>query len=55
VSFDALREANKRIKLLEQEKWVICRAAAYLSQAQLPGNDVPALSARWPSMGFPSQ
>ena len=35
--FDALREANKRIKLLEQENEVLSRAAAYLSQANLPG------------------
>jgi len=34
---DALREANKRIKLLEQENEVLHRAAAYLSQANLPG------------------
>ena len=34
---DALREANKRIKLLEQENEVLRRAAAYLSQASLPG------------------
>ena len=33
---DALREANKRIKLLEQENEVLRRAAAYLSQANLP-------------------
>ncbi len=33
-----LREARKRIKLfLEQENEVLCRAAAYLSQANLPG------------------
>ena len=31
---DALREANKRIKLLEQENEVLRRAAAYLSQAK---------------------
>ena len=36
---DALREANKRIKLLEQENEVLRRAAAHLSQAQLPGID----------------
>jgi len=30
-------EANKRIKLLEQENEVLRRAAAYLSQAHLPG------------------
>ena len=34
---DALHEANKRIKLLEQENEVLRRAAAYLSQAHLPG------------------
>jgi len=39
---DALREANKRIKLLEQENEVLRRAAAYLSQANLSENDVPA-------------
>ncbi|WP_344257592.1 IS3 family transposase [Terrabacter carboxydivorans] len=33
---EALREANKRIKLLEQENEVLRRAAAYLSQAHLP-------------------
>lgn len=33
---DALREANKRIKLLDQENEVLRRAAAYLSQANLP-------------------
>jgi hypothetical protein len=37
VESDALREANKRIKLLEQENEVLRRAAAYLSQANLPG------------------
>jgi transposase-like protein len=34
---EALREANKRIRLLEQENEVLRRAAAYLSQANLPG------------------
>jgi transposase len=34
---DELRAANKRIKLLEQENEVLRRAAAYLSQANLPG------------------
>ena len=34
---EALREANKRIKLLEQENEGLRRAAAYLSQAHLPG------------------
>ena len=32
-----LREAKKRIGLLEQENEVLRRAAAYLSQANLPG------------------
>lgn len=31
-----LREARRRIKLLEQENEVLRRAAAYLSQAHLP-------------------
>ena len=32
-----LREARKRIRLLEQENEVLRRAGAYLSQANLPG------------------
>ena len=32
-----LREANRRIRLLELENEVLRRAAAYLSQAHLPG------------------
>ena len=32
-----LREAKKRIRLLEQKNEVLHRAAAYLSQANLPG------------------
>ncbi|MET7664725.1 hypothetical protein ABZS99_38955 [Streptomyces sp. NPDC005463] len=32
-----LREARRRIKLLEQEREVLRRAAACLSQARLPG------------------
>jgi transposase len=32
-----LREARRRIRLLEQENEVLRRAAAHLSQAQLPG------------------
>ena len=31
------REARRRIRLLEQENEVLRRAAAYLSQANLPG------------------
>ncbi|SIM46869.1 IS3 family transposase [Micromonospora cremea] len=34
-----LREARKRIRLLEQENEVLRRAAAYLSQAHVPGKD----------------
>ena len=32
-----LREANRKIRLLEQENEILRRAAAYLSQANLPG------------------
>ncbi|WP_367620279.1 transposase [Corynebacterium sp.] len=32
-----LREAKRRVRLLEQENEVLRRAAAYLSQANLPG------------------
>ncbi len=32
-----LRETKKRVRLLEQENEVLRRAAAYLSQANLPG------------------
>lgn len=32
-----LRDAKRRIRLLEQENEVLRRAAAYLSQAHLPG------------------
>ena len=34
---DELREARRRIRRLEQENEVLRRAAAYLSQANLPG------------------
>ncbi|WP_246956671.1 transposase [Brachybacterium sp. Marseille-Q7125] len=34
---DELRETRKRIRLLEQENEVLRSAAAYLSQANLPG------------------
>ncbi|WP_406346777.1 transposase [Streptomyces sp. NBC_00648] len=37
-----LREARRRIKLLEQESEVLRRAAAYLSQAHLPRKGLPA-------------
>lgn len=36
VEAQELREARKRIRLLEQENEVLRRAAAYLSQANLP-------------------
>ena len=36
-----LREARKRIRLLEQENEVLRRAAAYLSPANLPGKESP--------------
>jgi transposase-like protein len=46
VESEDLREARKKIRLLEQENEVLRRAAAYLSQANLrlasPQNDVPA-------------
>ena len=37
VASAELREAKRRIRLLEQENEVLRRAAAYLSQANLPG------------------
>lgn len=36
VEAAALREANKRIKLLEQENEILRRAAAYFAQDSLP-------------------
>lgn len=33
-----LRQAKKRIRMLEQENEVLRRAAAYFTQANLPGN-----------------
>lgn len=41
-----LRELRKRNRLLEQENEVLRRAAAYLSQANLPG--------KWSTRSFPS-
>jgi transposase InsO family protein/transposase-like protein len=48
---DALREANKRMKLPEQENEVLRRAAAYLSQADRPGKSCTRSFASWPSTG----
>jgi len=37
-----LQELKMRNRLLEQENEVLRRAATYLSQANLPGNSLPA-------------
>lgn len=37
VQIEELKTAKRRIRLLEQENEVLRRAAAYLSQANLPG------------------
>ncbi|MFN8549736.1 MAG: IS3 family transposase [Candidatus Eisenbacteria bacterium] len=44
VEAQELREARKRIRLLEQENEVLRRAAAYLSQANLPKRLYPLVS-----------
>jgi transposase len=43
-----LRETRNGIRLLEQENEVLRRAAAYLSQANLPGKQSSRSSVRWP-------
>lgn len=43
-----IRELRKRIPLLEQENEVLRRAAAYLSQANLPGKGSSPASGRCP-------
>jgi transposase len=48
-----LREARKRIRLLEQENEVLRRAAGYLSQANLPGKSSTRSSVSSPSTDFP--
>ncbi|MFC3241733.1 IS3 family transposase [Gordonia humi] len=48
-----LREANKRIRLLEQENEVLRRAAAYLSQANLPGKRLYPLVTELAEAGIP--
>src|SRR3954447_27034697 len=50
-----LREARKRIRLLEQETEVLRRAAAYLSQANLPGKGSTRSSVSSLSTGSPSR
>lgn len=50
-----LREARRRIKLLEQENEVLRRAAAYLSQANLPGKRVYPLVKELAADGIPSR
>ena len=46
-----LRAANRRIRLLEQENEVLRRAAAYLSQANLPGKGSARSSESLPPRG----
>ena len=48
-----LREARKRIRLLEQENEVLRRAATYLSQANLPGKIVFPLVREMAAAGAP--
>jgi transposase-like protein len=48
-----LCEARERIRLLEQENGVLCRAAAYLSQANLPGRRLYPLVSEVAGDGFP--
>ncbi|MET8576555.1 transposase [Streptomyces sp. NPDC005012] len=43
-----LREARKRIRMLEQENEVLRKAAAYLSQANLPTKTCTRSYASWP-------
>jgi len=45
---EELRALKRRNKLLEQENEVLRRAAAYLSQANLPGKWSSRSSVRWP-------
>ena len=50
-----LREAKKRIRLLEQEGWLLKRALVYVSQGSIPGKGFTRSSASPLLMGFPSQ
>ena len=45
---EQVRELKKRNRLLEQENEVLRRAAAYLSQANLPGKESSLSAVRWP-------
>jgi transposase len=48
-----LRELKRRNRLLEQENEILRRAAAYLSQANLPGKSSTRSSVSSPSTDFP--
>ena len=48
-----LRELKRRNRLLEQENEVLRRAAAYLSQANLPGKGSTRFWVCWPRTGLP--
>ena len=49
------RELRKRVRLLDQENEVLRRAAAYLSQANLPGKGSTRSRASWPPTGYPAR
>ena len=50
-----LRELRRRTRLLEQENEVLRRAAAYLSQANLPGKGSTCSLVSWPRTVSPSR
>ena len=50
-----LREANKCIRLLEQEAEVLKRALAYVSQGSIPGKGITRSQASSLLMGSPSR
>lgn len=50
-----LREAKRRVRLLEQENEVLRRVAAYLSQANLPGKGGTRSCGTSPLTAFPSR
>jgi transposase len=49
------RQLRRRVRLLEQENEVLRRAAAYLSQANLPGKGSTRSSESSPPTGSPSR